>query len=102
MDAAWRRLTGGAPVEAVTLDIKGRTLPAPVTAQGAARFSFSELCARPLGASDYLALARAFHTLLVEDVPVMTYASRNEAKTLHYADRCAVRAQHQAGDLCRR
>ena len=47
---------------------------------GAARFSFHDLCEQPLGAGDYLRIAREFHTLVLDRVPVMTFAQRNEAK----------------------
>jgi cell division protein ZapE len=47
---------------------------------GAARFSFDDLCRQPLGAGDYLRLAHEFHVLVLDRVPVMTYAERNEAK----------------------
>ena len=47
---------------------------------GVARFSFHELCERPLGANDYLKIAHQFHPLVLDRVPVMTYATRNEAK----------------------
>ncbi|WP_164135242.1 AFG1/ZapE family ATPase, partial [Stenotrophomonas maltophilia] len=39
------------------------------------------LCERPLGASDYLAIAHAYHTVLIDRVPVMRgLGMRNEAK----------------------
>jgi cell division protein ZapE len=41
--------------------------------------SFDELCARPLGAADYLELAERFHTLLLEGVPKLTPDKREEA-----------------------
>lgn len=34
-----------------------------------ARFTFDELCARPLSAVDYLEITRAFGTIFVTDVP---------------------------------
>lgn len=43
----------------------GRQLPVPRAARGAAWFSFEELCNRPLGAADYLALSTAFHTVFL-------------------------------------
>ena len=52
----------------------------PRAAMGVARFSFAELCERPLGAIDYLRLAREFHAIVLDHVPVMDYAQRNEAK----------------------
>ena len=45
-----------------------------------ARFSFEELCARPLGAADYLAIARRFHTVLLDRTPRLSPDKRNEAK----------------------
>ena len=45
-----------------------------------ARFSFADLCEKPLAASDYLRLARDYHTILLDRVPVMDYPERNAAK----------------------
>ena len=55
-------------------------LRVPCAAMGAARFSFHDLCEQPLGAVDYLRIAHEFHTIVIDRVPVMTYANRNEAK----------------------
>jgi cell division protein ZapE len=38
------------------------------------------LCEQPLGANDYLRLAREFHTLIVDNIPVMALPERNAAK----------------------
>ena len=80
LDAAWARLTGGAPCRPRDILIKGRTLHVPCSAHGVARFSFAELCEQPLAASDYLRLARDYHTLLVDRIAVMDYGERNAAK----------------------
>ena len=80
LDATFRRLTGGLPARPTELQVKGRTVPVPRAAAGVARFAFSDLCARPLGASDYLAVAAAFHTVMLDDIPVMDLSNRNEAK----------------------
>jgi cell division protein ZapE len=80
MDAAWRRLTDCAHGKAVTLTVLGRKLTAPETARGVARFSFDALCAKPLAAADYLAIAEEFHTLLLDHIPVLTPDMRNEAR----------------------
>jgi len=80
LDEAWRRLAlghAGAPHELV---VKGHIVRVPRAAMGAARFTFAELCERPLGAIDYLRLAREFHAIVLDHVPVMDYAQRNEAK----------------------
>jgi cell division protein ZapE len=80
LDSAWRRLTGGREAGAVELVVKGRLLRVPRAAMGAARLSFHDLCEQPLGAADYLRIAQEFHTIVIDRVPVMTYADRNEAK----------------------
>jgi len=80
LDAAWRRLTGGQQADAVEFNVKGHPLRVPCAAMGAARFSFHDLCEQPLGAVDYLRIAYEFHTIVIDRVPVMTYADRNEAK----------------------
>lgn len=80
LDNAWRRITGGQRANAMDLTVKGHRLHVPCAAMGAARFTFSELCEQPLGAIDYLRIAHDFHTVVIDRVPVMTYAQRNEAK----------------------
>jgi cell division protein ZapE len=81
MDAAFARLTAGAAPSPETLDVAGRTLHVPRQAMGVARFSFDELCKQPLGAADYLTLARHYPTVLIDRVPRMgkderTWAAR--------------------------
>jgi cell division protein ZapE len=80
LDRAWARLTGKAPCKPRDISIKGRILHVPCSSHGVARFSFADLCEQPLAASDYLRLARDYHTLLVDHVPVMDDADRNAAK----------------------
>ncbi|WP_420407869.1 cell division protein ZapE [Hoeflea sp.] len=80
MDDAWERVTAGKQPAAAMVEVKGRTVPVPRAAAGAARFSFADLCEAPLGASDYAAIAGRFHTIFVDHAPVMGAASRNAAK----------------------
>jgi cell division protein ZapE len=80
MDKAWLRLTGGLHGAAQEIRNKGRVIHVPRAAKGVARFSFAELCERPLGPLDYLKLAHEFHTLLIDRIPVMDFSRRNEAK----------------------
>ncbi len=82
MDAAFARLTAGAPATADRIDLQGRTLNVPRQAMGVARFSFDELCKQPLGAADYLAIARHFHTVLIDSVPKMSQDERTWAARL--------------------
>jgi cell division protein ZapE len=78
--AAFQHLTGVSAGQPLALDVKGRTVMVPEAAQGVARFSFSDLCSQPLGSLDYLHIAHAFHTVLIENVPVLTPPRRNEAR----------------------
>jgi cell division protein ZapE len=80
LDRAWTRMTGNAKCKPRDISIKGRILHVPCSADGVARFSFADLCEKPLGASDYLRLARGYHTIMVDRIPVMDYAERNQAK----------------------
>ena len=80
LEAAFADLTGGAEGKPVELTVLGRTLLVPRAAKEVAWFGFDELCARPLGPPDFLALVQAFHTFIVEGIPVMNRRLRNEAK----------------------
>jgi len=80
LDAIWVRLTGSEEGSPGSVECNGRKIPVPVAASGVARFSFAELCARPLAGPDYLALARAFPTIFIEDIPLLTPELRNEAR----------------------
>lgn len=80
LDDAWRHLAGeyaGSPHELV---VKGHIVRVPKAAMGVARFSFDDLCAQPLAANDYLKIAHEFHTIVLDRIPVMDHANRNEAK----------------------
>jgi cell division protein ZapE len=80
LDKAWARMTGNATGKPRDISIKGRLLHVPRSAHGVARFSFADLCEKPLGASDYLRLAHDYHTIMIDHIPVMDYADRNAAK----------------------
>jgi cell division protein ZapE len=80
MDAAWVRLTQGAKGTATSLHVLGREVPVPRAAAGVARFDFADLCTQPLAAADFLALAREFSTVMLDRIPLMEPARRNEAK----------------------
>ena len=80
LDETWEAMTRGQPTAAVTLTLKGRQLVVPRAAGDAARFSFADLCEKPLGARDYLAIAGRFSTVFIDHVPVLGEGKRNEAK----------------------
>ncbi|AZO17769.1 cell division protein ZapE [Mesorhizobium sp. M2A.F.Ca.ET.043.05.1.1] len=80
LDEAWQAMTHGQPTGEVILTLKGRQLVVPRAAGDAARFSFADLCEKPLGARDYLAIAGRFSTVFIDHVPVLGEGKRNEAK----------------------
>ncbi|RWH74855.1 cell division protein ZapE [Mesorhizobium sp.] len=80
LDKAWKAMTHGQPTGEVMLTLKGRHLVVPRAAGDAARFSFADLCEKPLGARDYLAIAARFSTVFIDHVPVLGEGKRNEAK----------------------
>ncbi len=80
MQALWESLTGTQAGEPREIAVAGRCLHVPEAAMGAARFTFADLCEKPLGSNDYLALARDFHTVFVAGVQVMGPEKRNEAR----------------------
>ena len=78
-EALWTALTDGAEETGATLEVHGRKVRLPHTVGGHLRASFVSLCGQALGAQDYLAAARTFHTVFLEDVPVLGPERRNEA-----------------------
>ena len=69
----------------------GRTLHVPKALKGVAVFSFKRLCGEARGAADYLAIARAFHTVILVGIPVLGPENRNRGGALQGADRRALR-----------
>ena len=82
---AFFRLTDFAPedsanVPSADLDLGGgRVLHVPKSLKGVAVFSFKRLCAEARGAADYLAIARAYHTVIIVAIPRLGPEQRNEA-----------------------
>ena len=82
---AFFRLTDFAPEDAAhvptaELAVGGnRVMHVPKSLKGVAVFSFKKLCAAARGAPDYLAIARAYHTVFLVGIPKMGPDNRNEA-----------------------
>ncbi len=82
LDAHFARLTENASAERTEVVNKGRRINVPQAAKGVARFDFTDLCSRPLGAGDYLAITKRFHTIILANIPILSPALRNEAKRM--------------------
>jgi len=57
------------------ITVMKRELVVPRAAHNVAWFHFGELCARPLAAADYLAIAERFAAVIVEGIPRSNRAS---------------------------
>jgi cell division protein ZapE len=80
IDRTWTLLAGrdgGSPVD---LPVRGRSIHVPLAGASAARFDFADLCRKPLAAADFLQVTQSFHTIIVENIPVLSAEHRNEAK----------------------
>ncbi|MGA0541060.1 cell division protein ZapE [Neotabrizicola sp. VNH66] len=80
IEAIWNDLTGGAKGEVLRLPVNGRETELPRFANGVGRASFWDLCAKPLGPGDYLAIAQAVRVLILEDIPQLSSSNFNQAK----------------------
>ncbi len=79
MEAVWNDLAGG-PGEPLILKVKGREVELPAFRNGVARAGFHDLCGKPLGPADFLALAEAVKVLMLDNVPTLSRNNFNEAK----------------------
>eukprot|EP01027_Heterolobosea_sp_BB2_P010945 GEZU01015977.1.p1 GENE.GEZU01015977.1~~GEZU01015977.1.p1 ORF type:complete len:299 (-),score=74.27 GEZU01015977.1:61-957(-) len=76
LDEIFAMLSHNEPAAPTTLTVFGRSLVVPRAARGVAKYTFSELCERPLGPNDYIAICRAFHTIIVSGIPLLSNDDR--------------------------
>ncbi len=79
-NSLWSKMTSGLVVEPAELEVAGRATRYQQACGGLVRETFANLCQKPLGAGDYLALTDRFHTLFLENVPVLHRKDRNAVK----------------------
>lgn len=85
LESALTALTDGEPAQEHTLRLSADgsrtlTLRRAWPERGVVAASFEELCASAVGAAEYIAIANAFHTLVLEHVPQLSLNTRNEAR----------------------
>ncbi|XP_047269568.1 AFG1-like ATPase isoform X3 [Capsicum annuum] len=79
----WNKISkqaGGGIISHTIPVMFGRTLEVPESCNGVARFTFEYLCGRPLGAADYIAVAKNYHTVFISDIPIMSMRIRDKAR----------------------
>lgn len=79
-EALWAELKGGAEEAPASITVLGREVRIDRTVGGVARATFADLCGRPLGPQDWLAIAGRFHTLFLDAVPLLDEARHMEAR----------------------
>jgi protein AFG1 len=91
-DSAWQiavlRATASSPTspihdlpwETAYLPVYGRSLCVPRAYRGTTLWTFDELCGNTLGPADYISLASTFHTIILTDIPTLTWHQKNEAR----------------------
>ncbi len=79
LDAIWNELCPGEAAPLI-LTVKGREVEIPAWCGGVGRASFYDLCAKPLGPGDYLAIADQLRVLLLDDIPRLGRQNFNEAR----------------------
>lgn len=80
LDEIWAEVTGDAAPRPRELPVNGRSVAIPAASGRVARADFEDLCGKPLGPADYLALAEAFDRLLIDGIPQLGPANHDRAK----------------------
>jgi len=89
--------------ESTALLAYGRTIPVRRHRTGVTFWTFQELCGGTFGPADYITVASTFHTLILDEVPVLNLLQKNEARRLItlldalYEARCKLLIRADAG-----
>lgn len=70
------------PWQPATLLVYGRQVAVPRQAGGVSYWTFEELCCGSFGPADYITLASTFHTIVLDEVPILTLLLKNEARRM--------------------
>jgi len=73
-------LAGGSATGPKVLSIEDRGIAAVATGAGMAWFEFGELCEGPRSQTDYIELARSYHTIFISNIPEFTGADEDAAR----------------------
>eukprot|EP00930_Biecheleria_cincta_P068943 TRINITY_DN56762_c0_g1_i1.p1 TRINITY_DN56762_c0_g1~~TRINITY_DN56762_c0_g1_i1.p1 ORF type:complete len:638 (+),score=149.05 TRINITY_DN56762_c0_g1_i1:46-1914(+) len=82
LERKFYRICHGEVLTGAQVETQGRRIMVPKAAvnSNVAWFRFKDLCDKPLGAADYLAVASAFHTIFVADIPKLTLQERDQVR----------------------
>ena len=85
LESRWQALGGdsvtrGGRRRDGSIELEGRKIATRARCKGMAWFDFSALCEGPRGASDYIEIAREFHTVLLGGIPLMDARNDDAAR----------------------
>lgn len=82
LDRKFYRIAHGEVISGGQVETQGRRIAVPKAAlnSNVAWFTFASLCDKPLGAADYLAVASAFHTVFISDIPQLDLTMRDQVR----------------------
>jgi cell division protein ZapE len=75
----WHQFSVGKS-EPLVIKRKGRDVIIPEFSNGVGKANFDDLCAKPLGPGDYIAISKALRVLIITNIPKLSKANNNEAK----------------------
>ena len=76
----FERLTTTDKTTSHEVDLNGRKIELQGCAQGVAWFTFNQICDSNRSTSEYIDLARRFHTVLIENIPSMDDNANDAAR----------------------
>jgi len=79
-EKSWIEIKGSSEEQSISIPLKGRQIDVHRSFGRCVRFNFSELCQKPLGVIDYLAIADKFKIIFISDIPLLDEKKRNETK----------------------
>lgn len=82
METMFNELAQDSPTHQGAIAILGRLIPVKKCADQVVWFDFQELCGRPHGQNDYLALAERYPTVFISHLPQMSAEHAAEARRL--------------------
>nr|WP_131862813.1 cell division protein ZapE [Crenobacter luteus] len=74
------RLAGGRDKAVGAIEVLGRAIPVKKVAPGVIWFDFDAICGGPRAQTDYLEVARSYHTVLVSGIPKLSARHSSEAR----------------------
>lgn len=77
---SFTKLTNDSKPVNMLLNVDGREMLCPITAQDCAVFTFDQLCGSPLASNDYIAICQEFNVIILAEIPELSSEDHNEAK----------------------